>query len=72
MHFPVDGRDAPFTLAHVDLDDGPRILARLVRSGELPPGTGVRVVGDDDGDVLVAGIHDDDRSGEVDQDGADS
>ena len=53
VHFPVEGREAPFTLSYVDLDDGPRVLARLVHTGELAPGTRVRVVGDDHGDVLV-------------------
>ncbi len=42
VHLAVGHREPPFTLAQVDLDDGPRVLV-----------TRVRIVGTDDGDVVV-------------------
>lgn len=53
VHLPIGHRLPPFTLAQVDLHDGPRILARLEPTGELAPGTPVQIVGSDDGDVVV-------------------
>ena len=29
MRIPVPGRTPPYTLAYVDIDDGPRVLAHL-------------------------------------------
>lgn len=51
----VPGRTPPYTLAYVDLDDGPRLLAHVAGSTErLAPGARVRVAGSTaDGDVLV-------------------
>lgn len=51
----VPGRNPPYTLAYVDLDDGPRLLAHVATSTErLAPGSRVRVTGSTaDGDVLV-------------------
>jgi uncharacterized OB-fold protein len=62
VHLAVGHRAAPYTLAYVDLSGadgpGPRVLARLVPGGEVPPGTAVEIVGDDEGDiaVTVAGV----------------
>ena len=57
VRVPVPGRTPPYSLAYVDLHDGPRILAHMVLDGEprrTMPGTPVRVVRlDDAGDVLV-------------------
>jgi len=53
VHLAVGHREPPFTLAQVDLDDGPRVLVTVRPTGEVPPGTRVRIVGTDDGDVVV-------------------
>jgi len=57
VHLAVGHREAPYTLAYVDLvgpdGPGPRVLARLVPGGEVPPGTTVEIVGDDHGDIAV-------------------
>lgn len=53
VHLAVGHREPPFTLAQVDLDNGPRVLATVRPSGELPPGTRVEVIGQLDGDVVV-------------------
>lgn len=42
LHVPAAGRDAPATLAYVDLDDGPRLLAHLPGSTRMPA-VGARV-----------------------------
>ena len=43
VHVPsAPGEEVPYTLAYVDLDDGPRILLRILDSG--PPPVGARVV----------------------------
>lgn len=34
LRIPVPGRTPPFTLAYVDVDDGPRILAHVDGSDE--------------------------------------
>jgi uncharacterized OB-fold protein len=36
-------RAAPYTLAYVDLDDGPRVLTYVVGGAELAPQIGERV-----------------------------
>jgi uncharacterized OB-fold protein len=54
VHLAVGHREAPYTLAYVDLAEaGPRVLARLVPGGEVPPGTTVEIIGDDHGDIAV-------------------
>jgi uncharacterized protein len=53
VHLVVGHRRPPFTLAYVDLEDGPRILARTTSDHELPPGARVRIIGDDEGDIVV-------------------
>ena len=48
------GLPPPYGLAYVDLDDGPRVLARLNEAGAFGPGTRVAVVDDDgEGDLVV-------------------
>ena len=62
VHLAVGHREAPYTLAYIDLmgaeGPGPRVLARLMPGGEVPPGTTVEIIGDDHGDiaVTVAGV----------------
>lgn len=53
VHLRVGHREPPFTLAQVDLDGGPRVLATLQPGGELAPGTRVEVIGVVEGDVVV-------------------
>lgn len=46
LRIPVPGRTPPFTLAYVDVDDGPRILAHVDGPDEaLVPGCGVVLSG---------------------------
>jgi uncharacterized protein len=44
LHVAGDGRRAPYTLAYVDLDDGPRVLAH-VADGRIEVGARVRLAG---------------------------
>lgn len=53
VHLAVGHREPPFTLAQVDLDGGPRVLATIRPNGELPPGTRVEILGEALGDVVV-------------------
>ena len=50
----VGERRAPFGLAYLDLDDGPRVLVHLAVPAVQRPGTRLRITGTDRGD-LVAG-----------------
>lgn len=50
---PVNDRQPPFALAYVDLDDGPRVLARLDVPAALPVNTRVKIVGIDAGDLVA-------------------
>lgn len=50
---PVNDKIPPFALVYVDLDDGPRVLARLVEPVALPVNSRVRVVGIDAGDLVA-------------------
>ena len=53
LHISVGGRAPGYTLAYVDLDDGPRILAH-VDGGRPAVGSRVRVAGTTpEGDPLV-------------------
>lgn len=54
IHLRVGHRTPPFTLAYVDLDDGPRVLARLRPDVELACGALVQITGVDEGDVIVS------------------
>ncbi|MCY3860833.1 MAG: OB-fold domain-containing protein [bacterium] len=55
LRIPVPGRTPPFTLAYVDVDDGPRILAHVDGSDEvLVPGSRVALAGwSEHGDPVV-------------------
>lgn len=51
---PVGRREAPFALAYVDLDDGPRVLVHLQQPEVLPIGATVTIIGTDDGDLVAS------------------
>ena len=55
LRVPVPGREPPYALAYIDLDDGPRILAHVDDTTEaLAPGRRVLVSGTtSQGDPLV-------------------
>lgn len=53
VHIPVGERKAPFGLAYVDLDDGPRVLVHLREPAVLAPATRVRIAGQDRGDLIA-------------------
>jgi uncharacterized OB-fold protein len=52
----VGHRKPPFALAFVDLDDGPRVLAHVVPAEALPVGSRARIIGEDEGDIVVQGV----------------
>jgi uncharacterized OB-fold protein len=56
LRVPVPGREPPYALAYVDVDDGPRILAHVDRTdAALVPGARVALVGRTaEGDPLVS------------------
>ncbi len=45
---------APFGLAYLDLDDGPRLLVHLATPEVLPAGTRLTVTGTDRGDLVAS------------------
>ncbi|MGY1684639.1 Zn-ribbon domain-containing OB-fold protein [Geodermatophilus sp. SYSU D00804] len=51
---PVGERRPPFGLAHLDLDDGPRVLVHLAEPEVLRAGTRARITGTDRGDLVAA------------------
>ena len=55
VRIPVPGRTPPYTLAYLDLDDGPRVLCRVEHvDHRVPVGTVLRLSGTtDDGDVAA-------------------
>jgi hypothetical protein len=57
VRVPVAGHLPPYSLAYVDLDDGPRVLAHLVGDDSDAPariGAAVRLVGaSSEGDLQV-------------------
>ncbi len=55
LRIPVPGRTPPFTLAYVDVDDGPRILAHVDGADEaLVPGSQATLAGwTEHGDPVV-------------------
>ena len=59
VRIPIPGREPPFGLAYVDIDDGPRILAH-VRSDSvsaIPVGSRVRITANSrDGDLEVSTV----------------
>ena len=58
LRIPVPGRGAPFVLAYVDVDEGPRILAHVDGPDEvLVPGSRVGLAGWSElGDPVVASL----------------
>jgi uncharacterized OB-fold protein len=44
VRIPVPGREPPYALAYLDLDDGPRVLAHVPGARLLPVGTRLRLV----------------------------
>lgn len=55
VRVPIPGRTPPYTLAYVDLDDGPRVLCHVDGLTDRPPvGQRVRLSGTTaDGDLMV-------------------
>jgi uncharacterized OB-fold protein len=53
VRVPVPGREPPYGLAYVDLDDGPRILAHAAGDRPLPIGARVRIAPPSAGDDVV-------------------
>jgi hypothetical protein len=58
VHVALPGRTAPYVLAYVDLDAGPRILVHVTAgAASASPGDRVQVVGTTaEGDPLVAPV----------------
>jgi uncharacterized OB-fold protein len=56
VHLRIGDLAPPFVLAYVDIDGGPRVLARIVDAIEVAAGGAVRFVGDDNGDLLVEAV----------------
>lgn len=54
VQIPVGRWTPPYAMAYVDLDDGPRVIAHLQEARIERPGTRVRIVGGEEGDLLVA------------------
>lgn len=50
---PVGPLRPPFSLAYLDLDDGPRVLVRLARPGAVPIGTRLQVTRAERGDLIA-------------------
>lgn len=57
VHLRVGDRTPPFVLAYVDLDGGPRVLARVESGEEIAAGGAVSITGEADGDLLVERVH---------------
>lgn len=57
LHIPVGRWKPPYALAYIDLDDGPRVLGHLQHPAIERAGTRVRIVGGDDGDLIVMPDH---------------
>jgi len=54
IRIPVPGRTPPYSLAYIDLDDGPRVLAHVRGGGSVEIGGRVQLVGPGaDGDIEV-------------------
>jgi uncharacterized OB-fold protein len=59
VRIPIPGRQPPFGLAYVDLDDGPRVLAHVPGGGDtaLPVGSRVSISSiSRDGDLEVVTV----------------
>ncbi|WP_255411489.1 Zn-ribbon domain-containing OB-fold protein [Georgenia sp. SYP-B2076] len=56
VRVPLPGREPPYALAYVDLDDGPRVLGHLSSPHRLPVGAAVTLRGSSAlGDLLFDG-----------------
>ena len=58
VYMTVDHREPPFTIAYVDLDNGPRVLTLVDSERSLSPETRVHLVGELRGDLLVEEVTD--------------
>lgn len=54
VQIPVGRWTPPYAMAYIDLDDGPRVIAHLEQPRIEQAGTRVRIVGDEDGDLIVS------------------
>ncbi len=54
VHIPVGRWTPPYAMAYVDLDDGPRVIAHLQEPRIEKAGARIRIVGGEEGDLLVA------------------
>lgn len=54
VRIPVPGREPPYALAYLDLDDGPRVLAHLPGAAAVPVGTRLRLIPSDERGDLTA------------------
>ncbi|MCW2697454.1 MAG: hypothetical protein JWR62_2539 [Modestobacter sp.] len=54
VRIPVPGREPPYALAYLDLDDGPRVLAHLPGDRAVPVGTRLRLTAPDEAGDLTA------------------
>lgn len=54
VRIPVPGREPPYALAYLDLDDGPRVLAHLPGTEAVPVGTRLRLAPTGTGGDLTA------------------
>ncbi len=54
VRIPVPGREPPYALAYLDLDDGPRVLAHLPGEHAVPVGTRLRLTAPDEAGDLTA------------------
>jgi hypothetical protein len=57
VHLRIGNLAPPFVLAYFDVDDGPRVLARVIDGVEIPAGGAAQLVGDDNGDLLVKAVN---------------
>ena len=53
VQIPVGRWTPPYAMAYVDLDDGPRVIAHLREPRIEKAGTRVRIVGGEEGDLIV-------------------
>lgn len=54
VRIPVPGREPPYALAYLDLDDGPRVLAHLPGGEAVPVGARLRLLPSGPGGDLTA------------------
>jgi hypothetical protein len=56
LHVPVPGNTCPFTLAYVDLDNGPRVLAHFPGDERIPALARARLTAATDGQVHAEAV----------------